>query len=218
MAARAAAKRRATVARGTSSPTSSLDLWYPVDAEADQGAAPQASSSASQQPAAPGQAPRRPGHGGRDASLLSVEEQERELALVSSGAGLPRAEARLEQLALWVGAAAAFGAGVWHLGGAEKGQEFFAGYLLEQSLSVDNLFVFVLVFNYLWVPPPPPRAGWRAGGGGRGPRGGRLGARAARAAAVHVQGRRNRQAGCYARARLFSSTRSLPLSSSALEI
>jgi predicted tellurium resistance membrane protein TerC len=36
--------------------------------------------------------------------------------------------------------------------GAEKAQEYFAGYLLEQSLSVDNLFVFILVFNYFKTP------------------------------------------------------------------
>jgi TerC family integral membrane protein len=36
--------------------------------------------------------------------------------------------------------------------GPEKAQEFFAGYLLEQSLSIDNLFVFVLVFNYFKTP------------------------------------------------------------------
>jgi TerC family integral membrane protein len=36
--------------------------------------------------------------------------------------------------------------------GSEKAQEFFAGYLLEQSLSIDNLFVFVLVFNYFKTP------------------------------------------------------------------
>ncbi|KAI8471645.1 MAG: integral membrane protein TerC family-domain-containing protein [Monoraphidium minutum] len=90
------------------------------------------------------------GHGGRGASELSMEEQERELQLVSSD--LPRTETRLEALALWVGAAVAFGAGVWYVQGAEKAQEFFAGYLLEQSLSVDNLFVFVLVFNYFKTP------------------------------------------------------------------
>jgi hypothetical protein len=37
--------------------------------------------------------------------------------------------------------------------GSEKAQEYFAGYLLEQSLSIDNLFVFVLVFNYFKTPP-----------------------------------------------------------------
>lgn len=36
--------------------------------------------------------------------------------------------------------------------GPEKAQEFFAGYLLEQSLSIDNLFVFVLVFKYFQTP------------------------------------------------------------------
>jgi hypothetical protein len=37
--------------------------------------------------------------------------------------------------------------------GSEKAQEYFAGYLLEQSLSIDNLFVFVLVFKYFKTPP-----------------------------------------------------------------
>lgn len=47
-----------------------------------------------------------------------------------------------------VGAAALFGCGVWYFAGSEKGTQFFAGYLLEQSLSVDNLFVFILVFDF----------------------------------------------------------------------
>lgn len=45
-----------------------------------------------------------------------------------------------------------FGVGVWQTLGAEKAEEFFAGYLLEQSLSVDNLFVFILVFKYFRAP------------------------------------------------------------------
>ncbi|MEW5300183.1 MAG: hypothetical protein WDW36_003131 [Sanguina aurantia] len=61
-------------------------------------------------------------------------------------------EARYEILAAWVAAAVAFGAGIWYVQGAEKSAEFFAGYLLEQSLSVDNLFVFVLVFKYFKTP------------------------------------------------------------------
>ena len=36
--------------------------------------------------------------------------------------------------------------------GGTKGAEYFAGYILEQSLSVDNLFVFILVFKYFRVP------------------------------------------------------------------
>lgn len=45
-----------------------------------------------------------------------------------------------------------FGVGIWNTLGPVKAQEFFAGYLLEQSLSVDNLFVFILVFRYFKAP------------------------------------------------------------------
>jgi predicted tellurium resistance membrane protein TerC len=46
----------------------------------------------------------------------------------------------------------AFGTFLFFTEGTSKASEFFAGYLLEQSLSVDNLFVFVLIFNYFQVP------------------------------------------------------------------
>lgn len=52
----------------------------------------------------------------------------------------------------WVGAAIIFGGGIWSVMGSTTGQEFFAGYLVEQSLSVDNLFVFLLLFEYFKVP------------------------------------------------------------------
>lgn len=54
--------------------------------------------------------------------------------------------------AVWVTLALSF-AGVvfWHLG-KQKGVEFLTGYLIELSLSVDNLFVFLLVFSYFKVP------------------------------------------------------------------
>ncbi|KAJ0503219.1 putative integral membrane protein TerC [Helianthus annuus] len=55
-------------------------------------------------------------------------------------------------VALCVFSAVAFGVGVGLKEGVGKASEFFAGYLLEQSLSVDNLFVFVLVFKYFKVP------------------------------------------------------------------
>lgn len=45
-----------------------------------------------------------------------------------------------------------FGAGVYHFLGANAGVEFFTGYLLEKSLSVDNIFVFVLIFSHFSVP------------------------------------------------------------------
>jgi len=52
----------------------------------------------------------------------------------------------------WVALALAFNLGVWHFMGREKGLEFFTGWLLEYSLSVDNLFVFALIFSYFQVP------------------------------------------------------------------
>ncbi|KAL7573753.1 hypothetical protein ACA910_007786 [Epithemia clementina (nom. ined.)] len=58
----------------------------------------------------------------------------------------------VERTLAWVGAASVFGGGLWVLYGSEVGQEFFAGYLVEQSLSVDNLFVFLLLFEYFRVP------------------------------------------------------------------
>ena len=53
-----------------------------------------------------------------------------------------------------MGLAAVIGAALYALKGAETAQAYFAGYLLEQSLSVDNLFVFVLVFRYFGVSGP----------------------------------------------------------------
>src|SRR5512134_2068232 len=55
--------------------------------------------------------------------------------------------------AVWVALALAFNAGVWHYAGSTKALEFFTGYLIEKSLSVDNVFVFALLFSYFAVPP-----------------------------------------------------------------
>ncbi|MDT5122489.1 MAG: tellurite resistance protein TerC [Acidobacteriota bacterium] len=53
---------------------------------------------------------------------------------------------------VWITVAMLFaGAVFWHLG-KQKGTEFLAGYLIELSLSVDNLFVFLLVFSFFKVP------------------------------------------------------------------
>lgn len=45
-----------------------------------------------------------------------------------------------------------FGAGVYHFLGKSAGVAFFTGYLIEKSLSVDNIFVFVLIFSHFAVP------------------------------------------------------------------
>ena len=53
----------------------------------------------------------------------------------------------------WITLALLFNLGVWHYAGEQKALEFITGYLIEYSLSVDNLFVFALLFSYFAVPP-----------------------------------------------------------------
>lgn len=53
---------------------------------------------------------------------------------------------------VWIGLALVFNAGIYYGSGAEKALQFLTGYLVELSLSVDNLFVFLLVFGYFKVP------------------------------------------------------------------
>jgi tellurite resistance protein TerC len=55
--------------------------------------------------------------------------------------------------AIWIILSLAFNALVWKIRGPDKGLEFLTGYLIEYSLSVDNIFVFVLIFSYFQVPP-----------------------------------------------------------------
>jgi len=55
--------------------------------------------------------------------------------------------------AVWVALAMLFNVGIWYYSGPEKALEFFTGYLIEKSLSVDNVFVFALLFSYFAVPP-----------------------------------------------------------------
>jgi tellurite resistance protein TerC len=55
-------------------------------------------------------------------------------------------------LALFVSLAVLFGIGVFMISGSKYGTEFFAGWLTEYSLSVDNLFVFLIIMTKLAVP------------------------------------------------------------------
>ncbi len=54
--------------------------------------------------------------------------------------------------AFWIALALIFNAGIYWFMGPEKGLEFLTGYLIEKALSVDNIFVFVMVFAYFNVP------------------------------------------------------------------
>lgn len=62
----------------------------------------------------------------------------------------------LSESAVWsaayVGVAVVFGFVVWGLGGTEMGVQYFAGYITEKALSVDNLFVFLVIFTAFRVP------------------------------------------------------------------
>ena len=55
-------------------------------------------------------------------------------------------------VAFYVALAVAFGFGIWFTAGSQYGFEFFAGYITELSLSVDNLFVFVVIMSSFAVP------------------------------------------------------------------
>jgi tellurite resistance protein TerC len=54
---------------------------------------------------------------------------------------------------VWIGLALLFGAGVWWHFGPKLGMEYLTGWIVEKSLSVDNLFVFVVLFRTLAIPP-----------------------------------------------------------------
>jgi tellurite resistance protein TerC len=55
--------------------------------------------------------------------------------------------------AIWITMGLAFGLVIWFAEGGGKAGEYYAGYLIEKSLSVDNVFVFILIFSYFAVPP-----------------------------------------------------------------
>ena len=65
-------------------------------------------------------------------------------------------EVMFKEAATWsifyIGVAIAFGVWVWQTAGSQFGTEYFAAYLVEKSLSVDNLFVFIIILAQFAVP------------------------------------------------------------------
>ena len=53
----------------------------------------------------------------------------------------------------WIALSLCFNAGVYHFLGGEKGLQFLTGYVVEKAMSVDNIFVFILLFGYFKVAP-----------------------------------------------------------------
>jgi tellurite resistance protein TerC len=54
--------------------------------------------------------------------------------------------------ALWVALGVGFGAVVWWWAGSEFAAQYYAGYLIEKSLAIDNVFVWAIIFSYFAVP------------------------------------------------------------------
>jgi tellurite resistance protein TerC len=67
-------------------------------------------------------------------------------------------EVMFKEALLWsifyIGIAVAFGAAMWFWQGSDVGSQYFAAYLVEKSLSVDNLFVFIIILAQFAVPVP----------------------------------------------------------------
>ena len=59
---------------------------------------------------------------------------------------------QVKWLIIWIGAAIVFNVGVFFVEGEVRAQEFLAGYLTELSLSIDNVFVFLMIFRSFGIP------------------------------------------------------------------
>lgn len=65
----------------------------------------------------------------------------------------PSVKSSLLWSAFWIALAFIFAGGVWYFGGRAHAVDFITAYLLEKSLSIDNLFIFILVFSYFKIVP-----------------------------------------------------------------
>jgi tellurite resistance protein TerC len=75
--------------------------------------------------------------------LVQFKHRGRELSIRAAG----------HRVGIWILLSLLFNLLVWKIRGPEKALEFLTGYVIEYSLSVDNIFVFVLIFQYFRVPP-----------------------------------------------------------------
>ncbi len=75
-----------------------------------------------------------------------------DLGVFHRSAHTVRVKEALTWSAIWVCLALVFNAGIWWKFGTEPAVQFLTGYLIEKSLSIDNIFVFVIVFSSLRIP------------------------------------------------------------------
>jgi tellurite resistance protein TerC len=76
-----------------------------------------------------------------------------DLGLFHKKAHTVRTKEALIWYLVWVSLAVVFNLGIYRYLGSQRALEFLTGYLIEQALSVDNIFVFLVIFQYFAVPP-----------------------------------------------------------------
>ena len=82
------------------------------------------------------------------AALLAID-----LGILNRKAHAPSLRESAVLSAVWISIALVFGLFVWFGIGPRQGVEYYTGWVLEKALSVDNLFVFVVIFSFFRVPP-----------------------------------------------------------------
>ena len=75
-----------------------------------------------------------------------------DLLVLNRNAHIPTLRGASAQVAMWAGFGIAFGGWVWSRFGQEAGHLWYTGYLVELSLSIDNVFVWALILTYFVVP------------------------------------------------------------------
>jgi tellurite resistance protein TerC len=80
------------------------------------------------------------------AAMLAVD-----LGVLGTRAHKPSLREAAGWSAAWIGLALAFGGVIWALQGSERALLYLTGYVLEKSLSVDNLFIFLIIFRFFAI-------------------------------------------------------------------
>ncbi|MBA4312921.1 MAG: hypothetical protein C0417_09850 [Chlorobiaceae bacterium] len=75
-----------------------------------------------------------------------------DLGVIQKKAHFPSMKEALAWSAVWVALALLFGLFIWYESGPIKALEYYTGYVVEKALSVDNVFVFIIIFSYFSVP------------------------------------------------------------------
>src|SRR5215210_741208 len=76
-----------------------------------------------------------------------------DLGLLSKGSAVMSMKKALWQTAFWVVLALAFFVFLWYTNGHQTALEYVSAYLMEWSLSIDNIFVFILIFTFFKIAP-----------------------------------------------------------------